>query len=53
MALQFKIEGLYGREALVEMRKTKNKEKPILDELVQLYDKILPTWEQIPIDWKL
>lgn len=52
MALQFKIEWLYGRDVVRDMRKTKSKEKPRLDELVQLYDKILPVWEQIPIDWK-
>lgn len=51
--LQFKIEWLYGREVVIDMRKTKSKEKPSLDELVQLYDKIFIVWEQIPIDWKL
>lgn len=52
MALQFKIEWLYGRDTVREMRTSKTKEKPSLSELVELYDKILITWEQIPIDWK-
>lgn len=52
MALQFKIEWLYGREVVREMRTSKNKVKPNLNELVQLYDKILPVWEQIPVEWK-
>lgn len=50
--LQFKIERLYGREVVREMRTTKDKTKPRLDEMVELYDKILPVWQQIPIDRK-
>lgn len=50
--LQFKIEWLYGRDAVKEMRTTKHKIKPNLNDLIQLYDKILPVWEHIPIDWK-
>lgn len=50
--LQFKIELLYWREVVREMRTSKNKVKPNLNELVQLYDKILPVWEQIPVEWK-
>ncbi len=50
--LQFKIEWIYGRDTVREMRTSKTKEKPSLSELVELYDKILITWEQIPVDWK-
>ncbi len=37
---------------MLEMRESKNKVKPDISEMVEMYEKILPTWLKIPKEWK-